>query len=228
MVLSAFDSSIFLNPTGLQLSEESSLLVSFWLESLVQPGSGPPDHAAVRLRLPLPQRSHQPEPTNGRALHVTGRCRFRLKLSSLLPVNPDGVNDKPVSFLIVALTNLEDVENATKAYEQAVMMDEWVHCTCFPSNVEFLTLWVSLISSIFSCVPVPTLWSTWTLPYSSIIMAKRRKLWLSTRRWRGKSTYCETATATLSLTLRFLFSLICKTESIHLCLHDLLHWSPLS
>lgn len=26
--------------------------------------------------------------------------------------------------LTVALTNLEDVENATRAYEQAVMMDE--------------------------------------------------------------------------------------------------------
>ena len=35
------------------------------------------------------------------------------------------------SVLTVALTNLEDVENATRAYEQAVTMDEWVCLTPF-------------------------------------------------------------------------------------------------
>lgn len=59
--------------TGHQLSEESPLLVSVWLESFVQPGSGAPDHAAVCLCLPLPQRCHQPEPTYGGTLHAAGR-----------------------------------------------------------------------------------------------------------------------------------------------------------
>lgn len=69
-------SPTFITPTGHQLSEEGPLLVSFWLESFVQPGSGTPDHAAVCLCLPLPQCCHQPEPTYGRTLHVVGRYWF--------------------------------------------------------------------------------------------------------------------------------------------------------
>lgn len=91
-------------------------------------------------------------------------------------------------------------------------MDEWVHFTSFPSNAEGLTQRALLLYSMFPFVPVPTLWSTWTLPSSSIITVKNRELWLSTRRWRGKSTYCETATATLNLTLRFLSFLRSKNK----------------
>lgn len=68
-----------------------------------------------------------------------------------------------------------------------------------PLNVERLSVY-----STFSFVPAPTLWSTSTLPSSSTTMVKKREPWLSTRRWRGKSTHFETATATLNLTLRFL------------------------
>lgn len=49
----------------------------------------------------------------------------------------------------------------------------------------------------------PTLWLTWTLQSSSIIMVTRRELWISIRRWKGKSTCFETAVATLNLIRRY-------------------------
>lgn len=115
-------------PSGHQLPEEGALPVSLWLEGALQPGPGAPDHAAVRLCLPLPERRHQPQPPHGRTLHAAGRYRW-----------PESSADASLSFVLffqawnsrlsfptVALTNLEDVENATRAYEQAVALDEWV------------------------------------------------------------------------------------------------------
>lgn len=85
-----------------------------------------------------------------------------------------------------------------------------------------------LVCFMFPVVPVPTLWSTSTLPSSSTTMVRKREPWLSTRRWRGRSTHCETATATLNSTLRFLSSSIAKDNRLALCGWDGISLSPLS
>lgn len=55
---------------------------------------------------------------------LAGAASQRQEPGLKLALKFDCVNYKPLVFLAVALTNLDDVENATKAYEQAVMMDE--------------------------------------------------------------------------------------------------------
>lgn len=80
---------------------------------------------------------------------LAGAASERQEPGLKLPLKFDCVNYKPLFFLTVALTNLEDMENATKAYEQAVTMDEWVLFTSFPLNVECLTLNVAGLFHIF-------------------------------------------------------------------------------
>lgn len=80
---------------------------------------------------------------------LAGAASERQEPGLKLPRKFDCVNYKPLFFLTVALTNLEDMENATKAYEQAVTMDEWVLFTSFPLNVERLTLNVAGLFHIF-------------------------------------------------------------------------------
>lgn len=55
---------------------------------------------------------------------LAGAASERQQPGLKLPLKFHCGNHKPLFFLTVALTNLEDVENATKAYEQAVTMDE--------------------------------------------------------------------------------------------------------
>lgn len=74
---------------------------------------------------------------------LAGAASHRQEAGLTFPLKLDCVNHKPIFFLTVALTNLEDVENATRAYEQAVTMDEWVLLTPFPLKVECLTLSVA-------------------------------------------------------------------------------------
>lgn len=110
-------------PTGHQLPKAGPLPVSFWLESLVQPWPGASDHAAVRLGLSLPQCSHQSPPADGGALHAVGRYYVRGDVGGWFS------GRFPDTFALrstVALTNLEDPENATRAYEQAATLDQWV------------------------------------------------------------------------------------------------------
>lgn len=85
--------------------------------------------------------------------------------------------------------------------------------------------WVNHLT--FSFAPDPTLWSTWTLPSSSITMVKRRELWISIRRWRGKSTYFETAVATLNLILRYLRSCWCRCLKANCWTHYLQYFKSL-
>ncbi len=70
-----FDPTRFVNSfiSGNQLFEACQLLGSVRLEDPVQLGSGAPQHDAVRVRVPLSQRSHQHAPEDAAALHVARR-----------------------------------------------------------------------------------------------------------------------------------------------------------
>lgn len=59
-------------------------------------------------------------------------------------------------------------------------------------------------------------------------MARRRELWISIRRWRGKSMYFETAVATLNLTLRYVGSCLCWCFSVSCWSHYLHVFAQLS
>lgn len=102
----------------------------------------------------------------------------------------------------VALTNLDDADNARRSYEQAVQLDEYVLHTliCAGRAIMFRTSWVKV--TVFRLEGL-TCWWTWTLQCSCIIRAIRRPPCCSFKRWREKSTLRSTVTLTLSLTQRY-------------------------
>ncbi len=115
----------------------------------------------------------------------------------------------------VALTNLDDADNARRSYEQAVQLDEYVLQTliCAGKSIKDRTSGVKV--SVF-CLAGQTRWWTWTLRCSCIIRAIRRPPCCSFKRWREESTLRSTITATLSLTQRYWTLVLFWPKSVHL------------
>lgn len=93
---------------------------SLRVDRVLQPGPGAPEHGAVRLRLPLPLRLHQPEARLSQFLHVPRHhteVRWRAGPAS-------HANDAPARGALGARSRLDDFDNACSAYERAIELEK--------------------------------------------------------------------------------------------------------
>lgn len=141
-------------PTGHKLSEAGNLPCPIWVEGPLQPWPGSPHHAAVCLRLPLPESSLQPATQEGRNHHAHGRYK---QLCCYL-----GVQDYHIVVMILwlLLDNLSSFTVCTHLADKCAshVMDQ---CTIFNHVhvhvcVEYSSQWkvvmtISLPLCLFHC-----------------------------------------------------------------------------